>query len=432
MINKRGVVFHNFNIFFFIGAFILIFNPPIMPINAMHIVGICSIIYVMLNINEARSIIKKKDVIIMCLGFGSIFIYLLCTVVLLNNKQIVDTIMPIYYLLDIIPFGISASIYAKKHDCDSYDFLNLMIQTGKLQAVLSLLAFFIPSVHMYFLNILVSYGYTDYFEYLSNYRIYGLASSLTFAMPVVQTVFALILLHPERKGKNDLFGALLLFISAVINARVSIVVALVGVVVLVVFGKFSVARKIVLGTVILVVTICFVTIGLPLIEEYAPWTHRWLMSGIEDIFAFLGGDNSSIYFSYATGIEQYRMPEGFTGFLFGKGHITMGMAAQYGYESDVGYINDIWLGGAIYIVILYGFYIRYMFKLFRSKKSLLSFIGIMMFVMGLIVNIKGISFSKTSFNVFMFLICIMEFSGVSKKEVYQERLIKDENNGFAK
>lgn len=425
-------VFHNFNIFFFVGAFILIFNPPLLSINAMHVVGICSIAYIMLNISKSVRVIRKNDISLMILGFCCIFAYLLVFVVVYNKMQLMDAIMPIYYLVDIIPFGISVRIYSNKHRCSSDNFIDLLIQAGKLEAILALLAFFIPSVHTFFLDKLVSYGYTDYFEYLANYRIYGFASSLTFAMPIVQTMFALILLHPDKKGKMNIPWAIILFVSAVINARVSIVVALVGIVVLILFGKISMQKKMFSIIAIAVVTVAFAAIGLPLIEQHAPWTYRWLVSGIEDIFAFLGGDNSSVYFSYATAKEQYQLPESIVGFLVGEGHITMGMKGVYGYESDVGYINDIWLGGAMYIIILYGFYIRYMLKLFKSKNSTLSFIGIMMLVTIFVVNIKGISFSKTSFNVFMFLLCIVEFSGLCKDKKSQERPIKNENIGFVK
>ncbi|MBQ8719520.1 MAG: hypothetical protein IJY65_00625 [Clostridia bacterium] len=368
----------------------------------------------------------------MILGFCCIFAYLLLFVVVHNGMQLTDAVMPIYYLVDIIPFGISVRIYANKHHCGTDNFIDLLIQAGKLQAILALLAFFIPSVHTFFLDKLISYGYTDYFEYLANYRIYGFASSLTFAMPVVQTMFALILLHPGKKGKMNIPWAIILFISAVINARVSIVVALIGIVVLILFGRFSMQKKMLSIIAIAAVTIAFAMIGLPLIEQHAPWTYRWLVSGIEDVFAFLGGDNSSVYFSYATAKEQYQVPASIAGFLLGEGHITMGMKVLYGYESDVGYINDLWLGGLIYVIVLYGFYIRYMLKLFRSKNSLISFIGIMMLVSIFVVNIKGISFSKTSFNVFMFLLCIVELSGLCKEKKSQERPMKNENIGFAK
>lgn len=425
-------LFYNFNVFFFIGAFILIFNPPLLDVNAMHIVGGCSLVYLLFNINKTLPILCKKNILLLLFGFIGIFLYLLFVVWFCNGRPLLNAVMPVYYILDILPFGMAAKIYADKHNCQSEDFIYLLIQTGKLQAILALLAFFIPSVHTYFLDMLLAYGYTDYFSYLANYRIYGLASSLTFAMPVVQTIFALLLLYPNNNNrKTDIVGALLLFFSAIINARIAIVVAGVGLIVLVLFGKLSTTRKVILIGSLLIAALLLVNVGMPLIRQYSPWTYNWLISGMEEIYMFLGGDNSSVYFSYATGAEQYRLPDDFLSVLIGRGHTTMGAdAKQYGYQSDIGFINDIWIGGVIYVVMLYSLYIRYMIKLFRTKKSLLSFIGIMMLLMDFVVNIKGQAFGRASFNVFMFLVCAVEFSGAPSKRTDRERLSENESVGF--
>ena len=408
-ISKR--LFNNFNFLFFMGTFILIFNPPIFSFNTMHIVGVCSLLYMFVNFNKTVLVFSKKDIWILFLSFVGIFLYLFSVVCLHNDKPISYVVMPLYYILDIIPFGVAVRIYSDKHNCKSQDFINLMIQAGKLQAILAIAAFFIPSIHKYFLNMLIDYGYTDYFKYLSNYRIFGLASSLTFAMPVVQTVFALILLHPECRGKTNIPSALILFFSALINARVSIIVAGIGFIVLVLFGSFSISKKIRMIVVVLVAFICLIYFILPLIEQYSPWTYKWMMSGVDDIWAFLGGDNSGRYFSYATSAEQYKVPDDFVDVLVGKGHSTMGLDAEiYGYQSDVGFINDIWLGGVLYVFFLYCLHIKYMCKLFKSSKSLVSFIGILMLIVSLIINIKGQAFAKASFSIFFFLVCVVEMS----------------------
>jgi hypothetical protein len=136
-------------------------------------------------------------------------------------------------------------------------------------------------------------------------------------------------------------------------------------------------------------------------------TYEWISSGIEEIILFTKGNTDTGYFSYATDRGKYSIPTSIFAILFGKGHITMGMESTSGISSDVGYTNDIWFGGVFYLLIVYLFFVKMMWRLIKSNDGIISFIGIFLLILYPIINIKGIIFSMNSLTNFFILLFVV-------------------------
>lgn len=411
------------NIFFIFGMFVILYNPPLFPINGMHIVGALSILYLILHYNTAiKALNNLYNLRIIC-SFLFVLGYLFVTVKLINNEDSVYVLMPIYYLLDTIPFGLSLKCHGDKNGFELDDYINICIFAGVVQSLIAILCVISPGVHDFCFQLFKNYGYSESIYYLFKYRMFGLASGLTFAMPVLHAFLTVIVLSPRKgiKAYNVIVAALLL-VSAVINARISMFVILIGFGVLILLSDFSTKRKVTILCSTTIGVVLFLSIGLLLIREFSEVTYDWVVSGMGEVSQFVHGNTNTIYFSYITNSQQYRLPQDFLHLCFGKGHTVMGKLDQYGYASDVGFINDIWLGGCVYCFLIYRLFFKIFNKLRKNDNKTIALIGIMSMVLYPILNFKGAVCDSNSFSIFIFLLFFAAFPSKNNEILNDERM----------
>jgi len=411
-----------YGIFIPIGMFCLLYYPPLFRINVMHIVGLLSWLYLFMKGDIAWSIIRQINIAQQVFAFADIFVYSLF-VCLVNSTSYLKSSFPIYYIVDVIPFGLSIAIYSKKRDLQVGDFFDMVLFVGEMQALCSILAIFVPEVQSYFAKRLLDYGYDEVYSNLTSYRIYGFAGNMTFSMPLLQSLLSILAVYfaMNRSAKYALAGFFLAF-SAIINARVSLFVFSVGIVILILSNKLIIKKRLRL-LILSVLSLYFIVRALvPSLLERFPITFRYILSGVDEIGRFLVGDTAYGYFSYLTDKNNYRIPESIRTILFGTGHITMGMLSKYGFSSDVGYINDLWFGGIFYILIVYVLFIAMMWRLYRSRDKTASLLGLYFLLIYPIVNFKGIVFSMNSISNFVVIayIYIMAIEKTKKREDSRE------------
>ncbi|HCQ8931602.1 TPA: hypothetical protein OMI06_002658, partial [Enterococcus faecium] len=124
-------------------------------------------------------------------------------------------------------------------------------------------------------------------------------------------------------------------------------------------------------------------------------------SGILNIF---GGSDNAIYGigDYFVNKNNYKVPTELVQFFFGTGNYANGDNVL-NFRTDVGYINDIWLGGVFYLLAIVLFFITKTFKMKKNiKNNYLNFISNFFILSFLILNIKGYVFSINEFTTFFF------------------------------
>lgn len=397
-----------FNLLIILSLFITIYQPPIVSINLMHVVGLFSILYLLAKhgIHVRFRVLEWK----LLFSFISIFLYLVTTVVIRNNKNLLNSIYPLYFIFNVIPFGIATKQYSDAHGATEIDFLNLCIFIALIQAFLSILAFIIPSVQGVFINMLLSYGYEKSYIEMMTYRAYGLSNGLTYATPVYQSVLAVIaFVYPSSRSlQYKVIGVLLTF-SALINARVSLIVISVGSLSYFVFSRDILKKKFGLLLAIIMVGVIFSVLIMPLVQISTPATYDWVIHGLEDIASIFGKERSSYsYFNYLTDKTRFGIPQDLLGLLFGKGSTVMGGRGGFGISSDIGYVNDVWLGGIPFAILNMVLFLYIFRKLRISNIRLISFVGTFLIILTPIINIKGNIYSTNSlmhFSVLMIIFC---------------------------
>jgi hypothetical protein len=232
---------------------------------------------------------------------------------------------------------------------------------------------------------------------LSDHRIFGLATNTTFAMPIFQSLIALLLLF-RSFTKNIFYFApfSLLIFSAFINSRTSIVIFFICMIIILVYFLFSKPFTIILFSIVLLIGFpIFFDSLFPLLNEYSPSTFQWIQDGLSEFESLLTGNlsESDFYFSYLFDISSYPVPKNLIQFIFGRGIHTYSDNTLL-IKSDLGFINDLWLGGLFYITTFYSLVFLMIYKLatkFYTRRVLLFTIGLSVLFL---TNIKGIFFSE--------------------------------------
>lgn len=391
-----------------IGLFFFIYNPPIAGFNLIHILAILAIVYVISTPYSRRLLVnvyKKSRELLLA--------YILCaSVCLLNGK--VHTLLNFFVIfVEIVPIAVATvSIY--KQRCESL--LNDIVLAGCLQAVISMIAFMSPPLQRLIIARMVSVGYSDVFDTMAGWRMFGLSRELTFAMPITQSIIACICLYLAIiKAKKYLIPIPILVFSSFINARTGMVVFVMGTIV-VLFSVYRFDRSSIFNSVFALVAISVFLSLTPSLLSRNELTTDWLISGFDDISSFIRGEELNerdSYFVYATSANRYILPDSLEQLLFGTGERLQGTNSRY--ATDVGFINDIWTGGLVYLFLLWNFFLSKTFKIvacdaqFRKvrRANLLAY-GIVAIL--IIINVKGQVFTWNEFVIFWFILFTIHIS----------------------
>lgn len=367
-------------------CFFALYYPPIIGINTLHILAFFSYCYMVLckEMRDLFFLVMRKSYSLLL-----IFVYLLLICVFKQHiNEIIGSFVLIFEVLPICCMLVHL-IHVK---CQNTKVDDCIVVASLCQSIISLIAFFIPSFQRLIIQWYIDYGFRDVFLRISGWRMFGFSYTMTYAMPAVQGIIASYCLY---KGINNnkkffLFVPIILF-SGIINARVAIIVFVIGA--LTVLGA-SLSIKRFIPVCFAILLILFIpTVFLNYLTNDA--TKSWIESGIQSIFSFFNNTEYSndSYFLYLEDSYRYQLPSSFLSKFLGEGHIARG---DYSYTTDIGFINDIWLGGLVYCIAIVLFYVKktssmivYYCKTFR--KTLWFLIGIITIL--ILLNIKGRAFS---------------------------------------
>lgn len=406
-----------YDLYIYCCLFVIMYQPPVLSINLMHFVGLFSWFIILKQSRTKIDFIYIKWMIF----FSLVLCYLLFFCSLINQQPLSSISFPIYYLLEVIPFVFVLFEYLKKYGLTIYDFFKILILTGFIQSLLSIIAFFSVTIKDIFTFLILSNsGWTENasMQYWAGVRMNGFSSSLMFAMPVVQGILSIIsfYLFLKKFGKKYLFFSFTLFISGMLNARTTFIVVGIGIVIILLSNTLSI-RRIVILLISLASLLLFITfLIIPMLEKKNPVTYEWISAGIGEILSFFKGTgNNTIYFSYLGNEEVYSIPSNWK-LLFGEGYTIMLGYNPFHVYSDIGYINDIWLGGICFVIILYSFLFFNLLYIFRAKNDLIKFVGLFLFFVLPIVNIKGMAISTMNpIMNFTVLFCILSELNMKKR-----------------
>lgn len=270
----------------------------------------------------------------------------------------------------------------------NFQFYDTILLVGFIASLFSCVALFYPPFNSFLRSIQVTREFTDFAEMQFSFRYFGLAIHLSNAYGYVQGLLAsLCLLRLDKNHKRYIIYFLTFLISVVVNARTGLFPIFLTLVYLLTksFLKFDVRTmsKIVASSVVLISLILYM---LSLNKEIETFVFDFFINLYDMFFSDDSGIEDSAYYN------MIHFPDTISGFVFGEGRSLFHEEAFE--NSDIGYVNQLFIGGVIFVfmLLLYEFILFYkMHKRLNEKVFLTIF-----FVSILIFNYKGVDFYASS------------------------------------
>lgn len=407
--------------FFVLYLFLIIFAPPFFPkINAVIIASFFSLLYMLLKFKKDLIDILRNKIIRTFLLFYLFFLLYLLYTLLINFYSIKEVVLVSYRFLLLCPIYficvIFIAIFAKNNNYSIDDIIKAICKAGIMQLGITLMCLSFPTFKktltefQYFITgnqLLIKDGA------IQN-RFNGFSESLLDSFGFGTGIIASLPLYLSYRKNNSKYFILsfLLLVVPFFNARSGLVIYFVlflfSILSIFKLKKIDKMKYIKMYTITLVVFIISFFIFYLVKPDYVNSMIKDFKSIID---YFLYGTLNQPGLNTAANLFSQRfwiIPNKLNEIVFGTGHTVFGN--NFYIQSDVGYINDIWLCGIFGMVILYGSF-TYLFvkSMYVCKKSIYKYLIIGMFFSLIIFQIKGRAFmySVGTAVMLIILICIV-------------------------
>lgn len=357
--------------------FLFIYNPPIIPHLSFTYIAVITGLILALKYNKVLfkfliNIKKYGGLKYLFTFYG--FYFLTAILNSVESGRIIEIISGFFrnIILEVCLFLVTfLIIFIAKQNCFKFgEMIQCFIYAGMLQAMFSLLCFIFPAFHELCNRLMIQHVKSEELASLmymvSGYRNYGLASSIFDMFGFATSIIALFAFNKAFQGSfpNFIFGLFISF-SAIINARTSIILISCGIISLL-FLNISLRiekKKIIFIIIFLLFMVIFIlgsTIYFAQIQKNRE-NISWIISGIDEIRMFVFEHKNVGYFSALSNFVFF--PENLFHIVFGTGLLP---SQKINRNSDVGYIQGIWLYGIIGSIFLFSFFIILFKKLRKS------------------------------------------------------------------
>lgn len=319
-----------------------------------------------------------------------------------NSPRIIQNLM---ILLQIFSLLVICFILNNSFGFNRKKLLNYFLNMGLIQSFFTILMLIFPKLHNIALNLY--YGSRTENMFISNVRIYGISNDYTFFTPIFHAtlgVLALCLAF-EFSFKYLLYIPPLILVI-LLNGRTGFLLFVIGGLIALVILSIKNIASFVKEIIFILLLIILGLISIYFIYENSPSTYSWISSGFQDLVNFFNGDKTG---NFATLSNMLIFPTGIN-FFIGMGFRLYDNVQGFPH-SDIGYVNDLFMGGLIYVFILYLTIIRtliYGIDIKKVKKDPFALINLALsiafVVMIFIANYKGEAMRSGLALVGMFLI----------------------------
>lgn len=422
-------------IMLYIYAFYIIYSPNFfigIGIDSIYILFFLALIQMIVYIKQKKKIkdLLSKFGIIFCLSIFLLSIYFVI-VALFNGKSIIDiqgirivqNNMPIIYFINI-SFLI---YYLKNLNYNSDKMINFFINVVMIQCIICLLTMIFPLFRNFSLDIYY-YGRTENY-WITKTRIFGLTYDYTYGTPIFHgMVSVFICILGILKNKKYFLYLPFLLLSIFMNGRTGLLIFAVSFFLCLIVYAIS-TKNIKKFLLYCFFALILILTGLYLIKILAPYTFNFIKVFIDDTVLFITGQglsgNYDILFN-----EMLFFPKGIHLF-FGhseKVFYTSGSFYERFGNSDIGYVNDLFLGGLIFALFMYLIYYLYIYKIYKNQKNLFGrLIFVNMIVTLILANFKGEVFRSSVILSGIFFFCKML---LEKNEEDDTMKCNELKNGF--
>lgn len=393
-ISKKKVV----NLFLYLYLFIFFYFPRFVSTNNVLftpqvmflVVAVLMIPYIANNVIRDKDMYGSKRVWGYCIFiFLASSYYLFRYSISTNQFSLVDTrfVQNIFPVVVVVNLLVIVSIM-RKWGYTREDGIELVLILASLQGIISVLMLFIQPLKQVANQLYLNYAtWFNLGDYILTTRIYGISSDYTYGMPIIHGLLCGISFYLGLvKGRKYFYYTAFIFISVFLNSRTGILVSLICIllVILLHFKSFKISKRsvtmIILFPVLLILFLMFIQENYNNLFEFA-------MVLFEELYRFFFEQETVGTINYLINTNFY-LPNGLE-FIFGEGHRVYGYEAQLWNckATDVGIVNDMFMGGLIYLFFRYGALLVLVLGVEKNKFT--NLLKIMLLSTWLIANIKG-------------------------------------------
>lgn len=403
--------------------FLFIYSPPVLPTNTLYLVAsVCYILIIIFYRKEIITLLKIKSIF---LFLTTIFFAWLFGIIIIafTSKDFAQLNQIISIIILVVPTVSLITFLFYNYRFNVEEVLKIILNAAFIQALISIGMFLFPELRQWFFNSFYENIITDnYLSALYQDRGYGYSQSLLFAMPVTQGFLATVafLLFIKKSPFYFIYIPFLLF-SATINARTGLMVFFIGCIVILVLNISKLRLTSFVKILLFIILLSFLTpLSFSVIGSQSKFMKGWVASAFKETIDFLNG-NQTGYYEAANNMLFFPENEKlFTG--IGENYYTYTYIG--GMRSDIGYVNDLFLGGIFFVILLYGSIIFLMISSIRKREFYLQNLILLMIITTFIVNIKGFAFRQNVFmNLFFLLLFIIVYYGFKSKAEEQRYFI---------
>lgn len=275
--------------------------------------------------------------------------------------------------------------------------LVFILNVAMIQAFFVIIMILNPSLRSNLLAHFYQYGNGN--EFTMAKRVYGIMSNYTYATPIFHGILAtLSLIYGITYNKKMFIYIPFLILMIALNGRTGMLVFILGVFISILYftlrNKYM--KKAIIGFVVLLILL---GISLTIIKLYKIETYNFLISGIEDVIKYILYDEKEGNVAILS--NNFSDNINIMTFLYGNGHKiqnkgdipdTIEFEGEY---SDMGYLNDMYMAGIVYMLLLYVPLTYFILKnvntvkLSNEEKCINDILKIFLILVIIFCNIKG-------------------------------------------
>lgn len=384
-------------------TFFIIFLPnlravTILPGNLLLILIIAILNIVVFN-KEIILFMFKTKIIIFVFVQICLISYLLI-VQLISGTYNIDSISPNLFLviqvINISGIYLSLNKLSKGNQNKQIDFI---INLGLIQGIIMLLMMFIPSLK----QLAIDMYQQDNFDWFYNNRIFGIAGDFTYMLPITMSFIGIISYLYYRKNTKIRYLIYSLFIVGIssFNGRTGLMIYIFSILIIAGLDIKKLNLKLLLQSLPLMGFACLFLWLMYFNSAWVASRMNWVFDSFIQTYRFIFFDEAQEHFGQL-GSNMIFFPENIN-FVFGQGTRVFGeLGLKYiGKQSDIGYINDLFKGGIVYLI---PFYISIIWLVRSKNKKINHRYNFLIIIYLIISNYKGEALTGSPLIITMLMI----------------------------
>jgi len=257
---------------------------------------------------------------------------------------------------------------------------SIVVTTGFIASLITLFLILNPKINFIIHDSVIRDTLINIKDPRTLYRGFAIAESSAYSYGIIQGLLLAICLISIKRNHLYAIPVIFLFISILFNARIGFICLIIG------LSLMLLKRKVKILNTVIFLFIAFVGYILFFKSNFFIGNSaslKWGFNFFNDTVKFITGQETQVTNYTILFNRMFFSPEKFINLLFGEGRIVF--YATKG--SDVGYINEIFVGGLVYLILLLSF-LFYMFVRNINNTTNKAFTALF-FLTLLAVNIKG-------------------------------------------